>query len=133
MKKRYFILLAVLIVIIQVIFVVYSYNQDNDIELSNDYVAVFKGESGERVNSTYVFVKKKGRGKKKKYTYKYINTVSTMEGYDSTIWNEKITKKGTLKKKKKIYDIAKKNNAYSYVKYEDGNIYSIGEFKKMFK
>ena len=133
MKKRYFILLAIIIAIIQIVFVVYSYNQDQDIELSDNYIAVFKGETGERVNSTYVYVKYKGKGKKKKKQYKYINTVSTLNGYDSTSWSEEITKKGTLKKNKKIYEIAKKHGAYSYVKYEDGNIYSIEDFKKMFR
>ena len=101
MKKRYFVLLAIAMAIVQVIFVVYSYNQDQDIELSNDYIAVFKGETGEKVNSTYVYIKYKGKGKKKKKVYKYINTVSTLNGYDSTSWDEKIIKKGTLKKKKK--------------------------------
>ena len=79
MKKRYlFIILAILIVITQVVFVIYSYNQDNDIEFSDDYIAVFKGETGERVDSTYIYlkVKEKGKGKKKKkeYKYKFINT-----------------------------------------------------------
>lgn len=137
MKKRYlFTILAVLIVITQIIFVVYSYNQDNDIEFSDDYIAVFKGETGERVDSTYIYlkVKEKGKGKKKKkeYKYKFINTTSTMEGYDSTNWNEKITKKGTLKKKKDAFKKAKKHGAYSYVKYKD-KIYSIEEFKEIFK
>ncbi|MEE3343710.1 MAG: hypothetical protein VZS44_06450 [Bacilli bacterium] len=129
MKKRYLILLALLIIIIQIIFVVYSYKQDNDITLSNDYIAVFKSETGERVYSTYIYLKTK----KKKKTYKYINTISTSNGYDSINWNEEIIKKGTLKKKKKAFDIAKKHGSYSYVKYKDGKIYSIEEFKKVFK
>ncbi len=71
MKKRYlFIVLAVLIVITQIVFVVYSYNQDNDIEFSDDYIAVFKGETGEMVNSTYIYLKVK-----KKYKYKFINNI----------------------------------------------------------
>lgn len=129
MKKTYLIALAIILVIIQIIFVVYSYNQDNSIKLSNDYLAVFRGETGEKVNSTYLYVKKKG----KKKTYKYINTVSTLSGYDSTNWDTKITKKGTLKKKKDIYKKAKEHDAYSYVKYEDGKIYTIDEFKGMFR
>ena len=129
MKKRYLLLLALLIIIIQIIFIVYSYKQNNDIHLSNDYIAVFKSETGEKVYSTYIYLKTK----KKKKTYKYINTISKPNGYDSINWNEKITKKGTLKKKKKAFDIAKKNGSYSYVKYKDGKIYSIEEFKKVFK
>lgn len=129
MKKRYLILLIIILLVSQIGIITYSYINDDPATVSTDFIAAFKGESGEVVYSTYLYQKKK----KKKKTYTYINTVSTLSGYDSTNWNEEIIKKGKLKKKKEIYDIAKKNNAYSYVKYEDGKIYSIEEFQKMFK
>ena len=134
MKKRYLITLIILLLISQIFIVVYSYNKDNNGPVSTDCLAVFKGESGEKVYSTYLYVDTKGKkGKKKKKKYRYINTISTLSGYDSTNWNEEIVKKDKLKKRKKIFEIAKEHNAYSYVIYEDGKIYSIEEFKEMLK
>ena len=130
MKKNAVIILIIGLILAQVTIIAYSYIYDDKAVVKDDYIAVFKSESGESVNATYLYVTKK-KNKKKKYTY--INTKSTYSGYDSTNWTEKITKTGTLKKRKKIFEIAKKNNAYSYVRYEDGKIYSIEEFKKMFK
>ena len=131
MKKRYWIALWVIIfIIIQVVVIIFAFKQDQNIVLDDTYLAVFRTESGERVNSTYLYVKKDKKGKKK---YKYINTVSTHSGYDDVEWNEEIVKKGTLKKKKDIYKKAEKHGAYSYVRYEDGKVYSIDEFKTMFK
>ena len=72
--------------------------------------------------------------KKNKTTYKYINTTSTTSTYDSVVSEEKINKKGSTKKKKKIFEIAKKHNAYSYVKdIKEDKIYTIDEFKDIFK
>lgn len=129
MKKNTLVIIIISLILAQAAIIAYSYTTDNEMIVKDDYIAVFKGESGETVNSTYMYVKKK----KKKKVYSYINTTSNLSGYDSTNWTEKITKKGKLKKRKKIFEIAKKNNAYSYVKYEDGKIYSIEEFKKMFR
>ncbi len=39
----------------------------------------------------------------KNYIYKYINTISSYQEYDSGSWQEKIIKKGKLNKKNKIY------------------------------
>lgn len=128
MKKSLWIILIICFIFIQVAFITYSHINNKQTTISGDYIAVFKGESGEKVNSTYLYGQKKG----KKKIYKYINTESTSYGYDSTSWEEDITKKGVLKNRKQIFEIAKKNNAYSYVRYEDGKIYSIEEFKGMF-
>ena len=132
MKKWQIITLAIIFIISQIIIIIYAYQQDQDVVLSDKYLAVFRSESGERVNSTYLFVVKDKKNKNKK-KYKYINTVSKTSGYDSTMWKEEITKKGTLKKRKDIYKKAEKHGAYSYVLYEDGKVYSIDEFKTMFR
>ena len=130
MKKKYLITLIIAIIIFETITVMYSYKQPEQNVIPKDYIAVFKGEYGETVYSTYLYSKK---NKKKKKDYYYINTISTLTGQDSTNWQEEVTKKAKLKKKKKIYEIAKKNKADSYIKYEDGKIYSIEDFKKMFR
>lgn len=130
MKKLYWIILIVLIIIVEVGMVIYSYRDDNSNTIDDNYILLFKGESAETVYSTYLYKIKKG----KKTKYKYINTVSTVSGYDSTNWTEKIIKKGNIKKKNKIYEIAEKNNAYSYAKFSnDDKIYTISEMKELFK
>lgn len=132
MKKIYLIILMILLLIttITTCTFVYISEKNNDTTIPTDYIIVFKNESAEIVNTTYVYEVIK----KKKTTYKYINTTSTTGTYDSVTAEEKITKKGSTKKKKKIFEIAKKHNAYSYVKdIKEDKIYSINEFKKIFK
>ena len=134
MKRWQVITLVVLFIISQIAIIIYAYQQDQDVLLDDNYLAVFRTESGERVDSTYLYAikEKKKKNKKAKYKYKYINTTSTPSGYDAVSWKEEITKKGTLKKKKDIYKKAEKHGAYSYVLYKDGKVYSIDEFKEMF-
>ncbi len=130
MKKVMWIILIILIVVIESLFVVISYKGKNtNTTIPNNYIMVFKGEDGVTVHSTYIYKVKK----KKKTTYKYINTITTYFGKDSAQTEEKITKKGKIKKLKKALEIAKKNKAYSYVKYEDKHIYSISEYKEKFQ
>ena len=126
MKKGKWFILVSLFIIINIIVTISSFQKLDKQKISSDYVAVFKGESSERVYSTYFYEKK---GKKKKY--KYINTISTLSGYDSTTWIEKVIKKGSFKNKNEIIEIARKNSAYNYVKYKDNQIYSIEEFKNI--
>lgn len=133
MKKFYLIILIVILLIssIATCTFVYINEKNNDNTIPSDYSMVFKGESAESVHTTYVYEVVK---KKKKTTYKYINTTSTTSTYDSVISEEKVIKKGTFKKKKKIFEIAKKHNAYSYVKdIKEDKLYSIDEFKDIFK
>lgn len=132
MKKNSLIILIslLLISVIVICSVVYIQERDIDNTIPDNYIIVFKGESAETVHTTYVY----DIVKKKKTTYKYINTISTTSTYDSTAIQEEVIKKGTVKKKKKVFEKAKKNNAYSYVKYiKDDKIYSVEEFKDIFK
>ena len=133
MKKFYLIILIVILLIssITTCTFVYINEKNNDNAIPSDYIIVFKSESAESVNTTYVYEVIK---KKKKTTYKYINTISTTSTYDSVTSEEKVIKKGTTKKKKKIFEIAKKHNAYSYVKdIKENKIYSIDEYKEILK
>lgn len=132
MKKNSLIVLISLLLISVIVICTVVYIQERDIDntIPDNYIIVFKGESAETVHTTYVYE----IIKKKKTTYKYINTISTTSTYDSTAIQEEVIKKGTVKKKKKVFEKAKKNNAYSYVKYiKDDKIYSIEEFKDIFK
>ena len=127
MKKSTIIILTIVLVFIHTIIIAYSYKISNENVVTDDYVVVFRGESGESVRSTYLYRKKKG----KKTTYRYINTMNTLSGYDRTGWTEKVIKKGTIKKYEDIFEIAEGNGAYSYVKYKDGRIYTIVSFQDM--
>ena len=132
MKKSSLIILVsiLLISVTAICTIAYINEKDEDNTIPDNYIIVFKGESAETVHTTYVYEVKK----KKKVNYKYINTVSTTSTYDSTAIQEEVVKKGTVKKKKKVFEKAKKNNAYSYVKYiKDDKIYTIEEFKDIFK
>lgn len=128
MKKIYFLIGIVLFILAEIVILTTVSYKNNTIP--DNYKIIFKGESGEVVYTTYYYEKKKG----KKYTYKYINTISSYQGYDSESWQEKIIKKGKIKQKNKIIEIAEKNNATSYVKYKKENkIYTLEEFKNIFK
>lgn len=132
MKKSSLIILVsiLLISVTAICTIAYINEKDEDNTIPDNYIIIFKGESAETVHTTYVYEVKK----KKKVNYKYINTVSTTSTYDSTAIQEEVVKKGTVKKKKKVFEKAKKNNAYSYVKYiKDDKIYTIEEFKDIFK
>ena len=132
MKKNSLIILISLLLISVIVICTVVYIQERDIDntIPDNYIIVFKGESAETVHTTYVY----DIVKKKKTTYKYINTISTTSRYDSMAIQEEVIKKGTVKKKKKVFEKAKKNNAYSYVKYiKDDKIYSVEEFKDIFK
>ena len=128
MKKVSIVVGIVLFIIVEALILTTVSYKNNTIP--DNYKIIFKGESGEVVYTTYYYEKKKG----KKYTYKYINTVSSYQGYDSGSWQEKIVKKGKINKKFKIIEIAEKNNATSYVKYKkEDKIYTLEDFKNIFK
>lgn len=129
MKKKNWIIFIVLVAIIEIGIIIFSYKIDVDNTIPNDYIAVFKGETGETVHSTYLYKTKSG----KKAKYKYINTTTTLNEYDSTDFNEEIIKKGNLKNRNEIFKVAKKNDANSYVKYiKKDKIYTIEEFMQVF-
>lgn len=130
-KSSLIILVSILLISVTAICTIaYINEKDENNTIPDNYIIIFKGESAETVHTTYVYEVKK----KKKVNYKYINTVSTTSTYDSTAIQEEVVKKGTVKKKKKVFEKAKKNNAYSYVKYiKDDKIYTIEEFKDIFK
>ena len=127
MKYRITIVIVLTLLLSTIAMIYFVSKQEEDSMIPLDYIAVFKGENAEVVYTTYLY-------ETKKKTYKYINTISNSNGYDSTAWQEKIVKKGTFKKKKDIFKKIKNNNANSYVKYmKDDKIYTIEEFKEIWK
>ena len=132
MRKR--IICFVTILMILVVFIsMYLVNKDSLIisnEVPNDYIAVFHGGVGELTYSTYIY---KIDNNQANYGFKYINTTNTTKHWGSSEWNVKVTKKGEFSWTDGAFTVAKKNNAYSYVKIPgDKNTYSIEEFQSMF-
>lgn len=99
-------------------------------EIPEDYVAVFHGGSGELTYSTYIYKIDNGHAN---YGFEYINTTNTTKSWGSPEWEVKITDKGKFNWTDGAFTVAKKNNAYSYVKIPgDKKTYSIEEFQGMF-
>ena len=129
MKKIGIIVVIVLLCVIEGFIIFFSFNRETSNDIPTNYIAAFKGETGEIVYTTYLYETKKG----KKVTYNYINTISKTNTFDDTAGVEEVLKKGKLKKKNDIYKIAEKNNAYTFVKKKDDEkLYTIEEFKEEF-
>ncbi len=129
MKKYLITILVLIIIILDIIFIYHKYNEENKNVIKDNYIAVFKGETTDKVYKTYLYKKKKGKKK-----YKYINTESYLSGYDNTTWEEKIIKKKDFKKLNDIFEIAEKNNASQQAKFQnDDAIYTFEEFKELLK
>lgn len=124
MKKKniclfFFIVILVLIICILIL-------KSNN-KIPDNYIAVFHGGTGEITYETYIYKNKNDNSK-----VNYINVTSTTVSYGSAKWKHKITKRG-VSSKKDIFEIAKKNNAYSYVTISSGSeTYSVNQYKKIF-
>lgn len=129
MKKIKWIILAISFILVNTIITIISFQRLDQQIIPSNYMAIFRGESGDIVHSTYLYEKTDKKRKK----YNYINTVTTFNGYDSTIWKEHVLKKGKIKKKNNILEIAQKNHAYDYVKYKNDQFYTIEEFNNLLK
>lgn len=69
----------------------------------------------------------------KNYGFKYINTTNTTTYWGSFKWKINITDNDEAMYLDEVFNVAKKNNAYSYVRLpSDNKIYTIEEYMKMF-
>ena len=128
--------IIIIVVVILILFGFYIYfkdsnnNNNNNNNIPNDYIVVFNGGSGELTYSTYIYKIDNGKAN---FGFKYINTVNTSVSWGSTQWETKIVDKGKVSWTDDVFAIAKKNNAYEYVKLpNDNKTYSIDEFMLMF-
>jgi hypothetical protein len=96
--------------------------------IPSGYICVFNGGSGEVTYSTYIYKNKKYSDN---YGFDYINTTNTTKSWGSSEWNQKITSRGTAGWTDEVFEVARKNNAYSYV-IENGKKYSIEEYMNRF-
>ena len=96
--------------------------------IPDGYICVFNGGAGEITYSTYIY---KDKNSSANYGFTYINTTNTTKSWGSSDWNVKITDKGSIGWTDEVFDVARENNAYSYV-ISNGQKYSIDEFMNRF-
>lgn len=102
----------------------------NSAKIPNDYIAIFHGGSGEIVYETYIYKIANG---KENQGFKFINVTKTTTSYGSSKWNTKVTKQGDINWTDDVFEVAKQNNAYSFVTLPNSDkIYKIEEYQKMF-
>lgn len=126
-KKNLIYIVGTIILMILIFYSSIMYIYAKDSAFKENYIAVFKGQFNNEIYSTYVYEKKENN---KKIHYKYINTKVQTNQFDGINFDEVILKKGTVKSKKKIFDIAQKNNANAYVlSTKNAKVYSVIEFE----
>ena len=129
-KRNIIVCIAVAVVLIIAIVVNMTLNKStkNSDKIPQDYIAVFHGGAGEITYETYIY---KIDNDQDNYGFKYINTESTTVSWGSSEWTTRITGTGTVDWTDDVFDVAYKNNAYSYVT-SKGKQYTIEEFGKRF-
>lgn len=131
MKNKVIFLIVGIIVICSIIItsILIESNKNSD-EIPGGYIAVFHGGGGEQTYETYIY---KQNNHQKNYGFDYINVTSTTVYWGSTNLKRIITNKGSVQWTDDVFDVAKKNNAYSFVTLPNSNdTYTIEEFQEMF-
>lgn len=128
MKKSLWKLIVFIILSVLLIGIVILIINDNNNRIPTNYIAIFKGGSGEVTYSTYIY---KLDNKSEDYGYSFINTTNRTTSYGSSKWTHKITSKGETSWKDQLFEVAKSNHAYSSVEYE-GKSYTVDKFAKIF-
>lgn len=125
MKKRFKIIVGILLIVLLSIIVIFILNR-KDNSIPEHYIAVFHGTVGETIYETYIY---KIDNNHANYGFQYINVTK----YGSSNSDYKITGKGDFDWTDGAFIIAKKNNSYSYVTLpNDNKKYTIEEFQKKF-
>ena len=129
-KKVFWFVVILIIVIFIVSYIIVTINQNNNDKIPDDYIAVFHGGSGEITYETYIY---KINNEDANSGFDYVNVTKTTTYWGSTKWNTKITKCGSVQWTDNVFEVAKENNAYSYVTLPDSDkIYTIEEYMQMF-
>ena len=132
MNNKNKLIIIILIVIISIFalgtYIYFKYKSYN--KIPGNYVAMFKGGSGEIINTTYIYKIQNGQAN---YGYEYINVTSHTQSWGSSKWETNITGKGEVAWTDDVFIVAEKNGAYNYVVVPNSNdIYTIEEFMNMF-
>lgn len=132
MKKKEITIIILLILLllfltigVSVVFKVINNKKDT---IPDNYMAVFKGGSGEVTYRTYIYKIDNGHAN---YGFNYINTTITTVSWGSSETKEKVTKKGSVMWTDDVFPVAKENGAYDYVTV-NGRDYDVKTFASMF-
>lgn len=123
-------LVIVVVLIISALVVGFIVIKKNNNKIPDGYIAVFHGGVGEQTYETYIYKIDNG---KENYGFKYINVTTTKSLVENGKSNYKIIKRGKFDWTEKAFNVARENNAYSYVTvpYSD-RMFTIDEFAPMF-
>lgn len=135
-NKRIFLIIVILVVSAIIVggllFVINKKNKKtiNGDEIPDGYIAIFHGGVGEVTYQTYIY---KINNEEANRGFNYINATSTTASWGSSEWNTKITKRGSVDWTDNVFEVAKENNAYSFVTLPNSDkTYSIEEYMNMF-
>lgn len=130
LKKKLFWIILIIIVLLVGLAIYVNKSLANNSKIPNDYIAVFHGGAGEITYETYIYKKDND---KPNFSFDYINVTNTTKSWGSDEWNSKITKRGSVQWTDDVFEVAKENNAYSYVTLPNSDeVYSIEQFMSMF-
>ena len=128
-----FLLFAIPIVIIGVIsvFIYVGMMKNRNYDVPEGYIAEFHGGYGEITYTTYIYKMDNG---KDNYGFQYISVEYTTISNGNPQRTGMLMEKGEVGFTDEVFEVAKKNKSYSYVKLPDDNskIYSIEDYQKMF-
>ena len=112
MNKKVYIF-VILFLVFSIIVYIFFHNMKKNNEIPDDYIVVFCGGSGEITYFTYIY---KIKNEPENYGFRYINTTNRTKSWGSSKVDVKVTGRGDIGWTDEVFTIAKKNNAYSYVK-----------------
>lgn len=135
-KKENFYLIVILVISVFIVGCILgainknSKDNKNNEKIPDGYIAVFHGGSAEITYETYIYKNNSGHANS---GFDYVNVTKTTTFWGSSEWNIKITKQGSVKWTDNVFEVAKENNAYSYVTLPNSDkIYTVEEYMQMF-
>ena len=134
MKKNIIIIGITILYLFSTLLISIQYIEHKNNNVNQNYKIVFRGETTDSINSTYIYkiikISRQKKKKKKIIYYKYINTVIKKDNVDYTNSLEKVTKKGYTKDIDEIKDIVEENGATTYAEInKDKSLIKIEEYK----
>ena len=133
-KKNIIIIGITILYLFSTLLISIQFIEHKNNNINQNYKIVFRGETTDSINSTYIYkiikITKLKKKKKKTIYYKYINTEIIKKNVDYTNSLEKVTKKGYTKDIDEIKTIIEENNATTYAEInKDKSLIKTYEYK----
>ena len=131
MKKKIILFIILFIILLSGVFAFLYMKSKESYQVPEGYIAEFHGGYGEVTYTTYIYKIDNDKGN---YGFEYISVEYSNISHGNPQRRGKLMEKGEVGFTDEVFEVAKKNYAYSYVKLpnDDSKIYSIDEYKKMF-